>query len=254
MAGWNSMTGDQQSSIIGGAASGVGGILQGLIGGRKRRQEQRAAAAELKNRTSQYENFQFQNFYAGLENPYEDLTVNTQAADFAAQQQQQGLANTLDALRQSGGGLGAAALAQSLAAVQSQNLQQASASIAQQEQANRMAAAQGGMQLQMAEAGASANIQNQEFDRTETLLGMSQARKAAADRARQQASAAFFGGIGNLAGAAMSFGLGGGLGALKSGVGGIATGMATKGIASIAGGGLPTGAVDMSGLTGYLNR
>ena len=210
MAGWNSMSGEQQSSIIGGAASGVGGILQGLIGGRKRRQEQRAAAAELKQRTSQYENFQFQNFYSGLENPYEDLTVNTQAADFAAQQQQQGLANTLDALRQSGGGLGAAALAQSLAAVQSQNLQQASASIAQQEQANRMAAAEGSMQLQMAEAGAAAGIQGMEFDRTETLLGMSQQRKAAADKARQQASSAFFGGIGNLAGAAMSFGLAGG--------------------------------------------
>lgn len=210
MAGFNSMSDAQQASIIGGAVSGVGGILQGLIGGRKRRQEQRAAAAQLKERTDQYENFQFQNFYTGLENPYEDLTVNTQAADFAAQQQQRSLAGTLDALRQSGGGLGAAALAQSLAQVQSQNLQQASASIAQQEQANAMAAAQGAMQMQMAEAGGAANVQAQEFGRTETLLGMSQARKAAADQARQQASAALFGGIGNLGGAALSFGLAGG--------------------------------------------
>ena len=210
MAGWNSMTGEQQSSIIGGAASGVGGMLQGLIGGRKRRQEQKAASRELKQRTDQYENFQFQNFYSGLENPYEDLTVNTQAADFAAQQQQQGLANTLDTLRQGGGGLGAAALAQSLAQVQSQNLQQASASIGQQEQANAMAAAQGSMQLQMAEAGGAENVQSQEFGRTETLLGMSQQRKAAADEARQKASAAFFGGVGNLAGAVTSFGLAGG--------------------------------------------
>jgi hypothetical protein len=211
---FGAMTDDQQSSIIGGAVSGVGGILQGLIGGRKRREEQRTAAAQLRQRTSQYENFQFENFYTGLQNPYEDLTVNTQAADFMAQQQQQGLANTLDSLRQSGGGLGAAALAQSLAQVQSQNLQQASASIAQQEQANRMAAAQGSMQLQMAEAGGAANVQAQEFGRTETLLGMSQARKAAADQARQQASSAFFGGIGNLAGSALSFGLSGGFSAI----------------------------------------
>lgn len=210
MAGWSSMSPDEKTSIIGGAASGVGGILQGLIGGRKRRQEQRAAASELKQRTSQYENFQFQNFYSGLENPYEDLTVNTQAANFAAQQQQQGLANTLDALRQSGGGLGAAALAQSLAQVQSQNLQEASASIGQQEQANRMAAAEGGMQLQMAEASGATNVQGMEFDRTETLLGMAQQRKAAADEARQKASAAFFGGVGNLAASAMNFGLSGG--------------------------------------------
>ena len=204
------MTDEQRSSIIGGAASGVGGMLQGLIGGRKRRQEQKAASRELKQRTDQYENFQFQNFYSGLENPYEDLTVNTQAADFAAQQQQQGLANTLDTLRQGGGGLGAAALAQSLAQVQSQNLQQASASIGQQEQANAMAAAQGSMQLQMAEAGGAENVQSQEFGRTETLLGMSQQRKAAADEARQKSSAAFFGGVGNLAGAVTSFGLAGG--------------------------------------------
>jgi hypothetical protein len=155
---------------ISGAVSGLAGIAQGIFGGRKRREEQRAAAAELRNRTSQYENFQFQNFYAGLENPYEDLTVNTQAADFAAQQQQQGLANTLDTLRQSGGGLGAAALAQSLASIQSQNLQQASASIAQQEAANARMAAQGEMSLQMAEAGGAANVQAQEFDRNETLI------------------------------------------------------------------------------------
>lgn len=210
MAGWNSMTDAQQSSIIGGAASGVGGILQGLIGGRKRRQEQRAASRELKQRTDQYENFQFQNFYSGLENPYEDLTVNTQAADFAAQQQQQGLANTLDTLRQGGGGLGAAALAQSLAQVQSQNLQQASASIGQQEQANAMAAAGGAMQIQMSQAEGAASVQGLEFDRTETLLGMAAGRKADADRAREQAKGAFFGGIANLGGAALNFGLAGG--------------------------------------------
>ena len=158
----------------------------------------------------QYETFDFKNFYAGLENPYEDLTVNTQAADFAAQQQQRSLAGTLDALRQSGGGLGAAALAQSLAQVQSQNLQQASASIAQQEQANAMAAAQGAMQAQMAEAGGAANVQGLEFGRTETLLGMSQQRKRAADEARQKASSAFFGGLGNIAGSVAAFGLAGG--------------------------------------------
>ena len=63
MAGFNSMSGAQQASMIGGAVSGVGGILQGLIGGRKRRREQRAAAAQLRERTSQYENFQFENFF-----------------------------------------------------------------------------------------------------------------------------------------------------------------------------------------------
>ena len=113
-----------------------------------------------------------------------------------------------------------------------------------------MAAAQGSMQLQMAEAGGATDVQGMEFDRTETLLGMSQARKSAADQARQQASAAFFGGIGNLAGAAIGAASGGMLGGL-SGIGGIATGMKTMGIAGSA---LPTGKVDMSGLLSYLNK
>ena len=195
------LTDDQSLTVQSGTAFGLAGILQGVIGGGARRREQRAAAKQLGDRMDQYETFDFKNFYAGLENPYEDLTVNTQAADFAAQQQQRSLAGTLDALRQSGGGLGVAALAQSLAQVQSQNLQQASASIAQQEQSNRMAAAQGSMQLQMAEAQGAMGVQGMEINRTETLLGMSQQRKRAADEARQKASAAFFGGLGQLTGA-----------------------------------------------------
>ena len=42
---------------------------------------------------ARYENLDTSNLATGLENAYEDLTVNTQAADFAAQQQQQALAN-----------------------------------------------------------------------------------------------------------------------------------------------------------------
>ena len=58
-------------------------------------------------------------------------------------------------------------------------------------------------------------VQGQEFERTGTILGMEQQRKAAADEARRQATASLVGGIGSLAGAALGgFGLPGGIGSI----------------------------------------
>jgi len=203
--GFKGFTADQTAGVIGGAVSGVAGILGGIVGGRKRRQEQRAAKQELATQTAAYKNFQFENAFANMENPFEDLTVNTQQAEFQAQQQQQGIANTLDQLRQSGGGMGAAALAQALVGQQQQGLQQISASIGTQEAANARMSAQGAAQMQMAEARGAMAVQGQEFDRESTLLGMSQQRSAAADAARAQATQSLVGGIGSLAGAAVGF-------------------------------------------------
>ena len=205
MNGFNGFTADQTAGVIGGAVSGVAGILGGIIGGRKRRQEQRAAKQELAAQTAAYKNFQFENAFANMENPFEDLTVNTQQAEFQAQQQQQGMANTLDQLRQSGGGMGAAALAQALVGQQRQGLQGISASIGMQETANARMAAQGEAQMQMAEARGAMAVQGQEFNRESTLLGMSQQRLAAADAARAQATQSLVGGLGSLAGAAVGF-------------------------------------------------
>lgn len=203
--GFSNMSADQTAGVIGGAVSGVAGILGGVIGGRKRRQEQRAARQELATQTAAYKNFQFENAFANMDNPFEDLTVNTQQAEFQAQQQQQGMANTLDQLRQSGGGMGAAALAQALVGQQRQGMQQISASIGMQEAANARMSAQGEAQMQMAEARGAMAVQGQEFDRESTLLGMSQQRSAAADAARAQATQSLVGGIGSLAGAAVGF-------------------------------------------------
>ena len=203
--GFSNMSTDQTAGVIGSAVGGVAGILGGIIGGRKRRQEQRAAKQELATQTAAYKSFQFENAFANMENPFEDLTVNTQQAEFQAQQQQQGIANTLDQLRQSGGGMGAAALAQALVGQQQQGLQQISASIGAQEAANARMSAQGAAQMQMAEAQGAMAVQGQEFDRESTLLGMSQQRSAAADAARAQATQSLVGGIGSLAGAAVGF-------------------------------------------------
>ena len=105
-----------------------------------------------------------QNFASQMENTAEDLTVNTQQADMMAQQQQQGLSNTLGSLKGAAGGSGIAALAQSLAGAQNQNLQAASASIGQQESANQAQAASQGQAIQQAVAGESSMNQSREID------------------------------------------------------------------------------------------
>ena len=200
-------------------AQAVPGIIKGigsLFGGRKRRREERRARKQYNQQMSAFQNFQFDNAFENLTNPYEnveneleDLRVATQASEFAAQQQQQGLAQTLDALRGSGGGTGAAAIAQALAQQQSRNQQQIAARIEEQEIANERLAAQNAQQLSLTRAGADMSIQqaqaqgamavqDREFDRTSTLLGMAQQRYATAQQARAQATADLGGALGTV--------------------------------------------------------
>jgi len=210
-------------SLAGGAgptgliAAAVPGIMKGigsLFGGGARRREEKRARAQYKEAMGAYKDFKFENAFANLENPYEsventleDMRVATQAAEFQSQQQQAGLAQTLDALRGAGGGTGAAAIAQALAQSQAAGQQQIAANIEQQEVMNERMAAQAGMQIQMAEAGGAMqtqmaeargamDIQDKEFGRTETLFGMSQQRLAAAREARAAATQAFGEGLG----------------------------------------------------------
>jgi hypothetical protein len=93
------------------------------------------------------------NPYQNMENVMEDATINTQQADMIKQQQMQSQANTMDQFGQAAGGSGIAALAQAMSQQQSQNAQQASASIGQQERANMQA-----------ERNMAGQIQNQKID------------------------------------------------------------------------------------------
>jgi len=193
--------------IVGGAVKAIGS----MFGGGKRRREQRRAERELAGRKADYEALDTSNPYKEITNPYANLTVNTQAADFAAQQTAQGAANIMNNLAAAAGGGGVAALAQSLANSQAQAAQQASVSIAQQEQRNQLLGAQGEKSRQMAVAAGERQTQKMEFEKQGTLLGMAQQRKAAADQARKDATDALVGGIAQVGmGAAMGgFGAGG---------------------------------------------
>jgi hypothetical protein len=120
-----------------------------------------------------------QNFSSQMQNTAEDLTVNTQQAEFQAQQQQQGLANTMGSLRSAAGGSGIAGLAQAMASQQSQNLQQASASIGMQESQNAQIAAQQGARIQQMTAQESSANQSAGLQAAQFGAGMSQANQMA---------------------------------------------------------------------------
>ena len=209
---FGNMTPTMQAGLIG----GIGGIAQGLIGRAKRRREQRAAAAEYRARRADYESLDTSNLAADIQNPFaenvfEDLTVNQQAARFQEQQSAAARQNIMESLSGAAGGSGIASLAQSLANQATTAAQQASASIAQQEQRNEVLAAKGELQVQKGDAmvqqmqlAGAERSRMLERQQTETLFGMAQQRRAAADQAIAQANSALMGGIGSIAGTVLT--------------------------------------------------
>jgi hypothetical protein len=150
-----------------------------------------------------------------LSNPYANLGVATQAAEFQAEQADISLANTLDTIRATGASAGGAtALAQ--AALSSKK--QISASIEMQEASNQKLVAQGEAQLQqqrMAEQqrlqnadvmgkqfvfGAKDSRENQQLNRKAGLVDNASADLRAADAAYGSAQAGKYGAAQNMMG------------------------------------------------------
>lgn len=206
--------------MVGQVIGGLTGIASGIIGSRKRKKEQRKAQREFDQRKAAFEMQDTSNVYKNMENVMEDLTVNQQAAQFQAEQEQQGLSNIMGQMSGAAGGSGIAALAQSLAGQQSQNLRRASADIGRQEQANQMAERQQAGNIQLYERKGELISRDAENEKQSTLLGMSQQRLAAANQARQDATNTIVGGVGNLIGAGASI-VGGLPGVSDTAVGGM---------------------------------
>lgn len=174
------------------------------IGGKKRLARREEAQAGYDASMRDYFAQDTSNLYSNLENTMEDLTVNTQAADFAAQRQAQGLSDIMGSMNQAAGGSGIAALAQSLANQQAQSAQQASASIGQQESINQRLTAQEAGRLQsMERTGAEqsralkAQLLGEEFQIDANELASSEAAIQAARAARTEAAGQFAGGVGS---------------------------------------------------------
>ena len=207
--------------MLGDIFEGAVGFGASYAGGKKRLARRKEAQAGYDSSMANYFAQDTSNLYSNLENTMEDLTVNTQAADFAAQQQSQGLSNIMGSMNQAAGGSGIAALAQSLANQQSQNAQQASASIGQQESMNQRLAAQQGSRLQELErSGAEqsrelkAQLLGEELQIDTNELQASEAAIQAARAARAEAGGQFAGGVGQAGGLLLT----GGTEALQKGI------------------------------------
>ena len=202
------------AAIVGGAiAVAAGGAKLGmsLSGRRKRIQEQKEANRELQEQKQAFESLDTSNVYADVENKYaniqtefenvyEDMTVNQQQAQFEKQMFQQQQADTLQGLRGAAGGSGIAGLAQAMANQGQLQAQRASASIGTQEsqlqqlragEASRLDQLErrGEQQALMTRLGGEAMVQEKEFGRVSTLLGMQQQATAGAQSGYQQAIA-----------------------------------------------------------------
>jgi len=212
------MAGLATAAMITGGASVLGGIGKAIMGGAARRKaRKRQKTLEKQIRTLENNRQDIIDPFAGaasqLTNPFANLTVATQAAEFQAQQTDLSLSSTLDTLRATGTGAGGAtALAQ--AALQAK--QGVSASIAQQEAQNQKLRAQGQQQLERALFDAEAKGKQFVFGATERREMQKLNRLSAmAGGAQQQAASAeqsMIGGIGEAIGGIGSFALAGGFG------------------------------------------
>jgi hypothetical protein len=132
---------------------------------------------------------EFKNPFAGMENTFEDLTVNQQQAQFQAQQGTQQRANIMQNMKGAAGGSGIAGLAQALANQGQLQTQRISASIGQQESRNQAMAAKGAASIQSLERQGDQSVQQFNADRQATLLGMQMGETTGSNIAFQQAQA-----------------------------------------------------------------
>ena len=109
-----------------------------------------------------------------MSNPYANLGVATQAAEFQAEQAEIGLANTLDTLRATGASAGGAtALAQAALA----SKKQISASLELQEASNQKLVAQGDQKLQQMQLAEKQRMQNADVMGKQFMFGATDRRE-----------------------------------------------------------------------------
>lgn len=219
-------TGEYQQALasvaIAGIAQGVSSLFGAFSAGRQKRKARNAKIqAERKLENLEANRQAIINPYEGMSdlsdmitNPYANLQVATQAAEFQAAETDMALATTLDTLRATGQGAGGAT---ALAREAAKSKQQISASIEMQEAQNTRLRAQGEQAAQEARVSEAIRMQNvdaqgkafvygerekremMQLDRTQAMINQYGQAEAQARQSQNQA-------IGSLIGTAASFG------------------------------------------------
>jgi len=193
-----------------GAAAGLAQIGIGLGRRKKAKGDLETAQDNQTLALKDYQDQKISNPYEDLENTFEDLTVNTQQAEFEARQNQQAQADIMGNLQGAAGSSGIAGLAQAMANKSTQDAARASASIGQQESRNESMRAQGAASVQSQRAAGESSRQQRELARDEAILGMRMGETAAQQAQVGQANEMIMGGIGGVASAGMQYFGGGG--------------------------------------------
>jgi hypothetical protein len=216
------MSGIVTAGVIGGVASIAGGIF----GSSAAKREKRRAEAEKRRLTKKLETLEANrqeiiNPYADvtslssmISNPFANLSVATGAAEMKIEEADISLANTLDTIRETGGGAGGAtALAQ--AALQSKK--GVAASIEMQEKSNEEKRAQGEANVQQQKMAEERRMQQSEVAGKQFVYGETENREVAqlnrvagqlgmAEQVRAQAQADQTGAITGMFGSLASIG------------------------------------------------
>jgi len=200
--------------VLGGmAAAHYGG--KAIRGAKRKDRANQAELAQYKKefdeRIAAYEKSQFQPLDADAlkqENIFEDLEVDTQAADYAREQFQQQQANIMQGMRGVAGSSGIAGLAQSLSMQAKDQAKQTQLTIGQQLQQNRKMQMQEQSRLNAQERQIQlANMEGArqfELDKMNTLIGVAGQKISGTQgmiAQRQQMYGQIAGGVGQVAGA-----------------------------------------------------
>ena len=182
--------------------------------GNKRRQfeaDRDALQAKIDAGLQSYQDFELEEFTPTTVNPFEDMTVNLQAAEFQREMQAQQQADALQALRGAGGAAGAASLAAAMSRQAAEKERAIAADIGRQEQEINLASAeQQAANQAIINQAEQANIQarNQLMqERMALMLGLDMAELTGLEQAEQarknrnmQLLGAGLGVLGNVAG------------------------------------------------------
>tara|TARA_B110000211_G_scaffold231564_1_gene293359 strand:- start:31 stop:717 length:687 start_codon:yes stop_codon:yes gene_type:complete len=189
------------------AGVGVAKAIQGGVQAKKAKKDAAKAKIELEKNKNIFSSLDTSNPYQNMENTMEDLTVNTQAAEFSKQQSMQGQANIMQGLKGAAGGSGIAALAQSMAQQGSMDAQKSSASIAQQEQANQKLSATEASRIQGMERSGEVMSRNMEMGKVDSLMGMAAGDLVGARQRQQAGQEAMMDGVKDVANSAVDYGV-----------------------------------------------